>query len=196
MPKLTDYPAAQPVRIHSHLFSVACNGPTREGEHKRMEGGRERGKGEGASHLPRPSEDVEHVTLLNVELEETTRNLKNTRLELEVGDVLVVGQVKVSPGLGLLDFLTPNDLCDLLLLLDDVDYVTITISVAFSMYRASVVKNVKDGVDPTHCQWASDDSVLCLFQTADTGLALWCGRTNLDRSLPPGFIGLETVGIA
>jgi hypothetical protein len=153
-----------------------------------------RGKGERASHLPRLSVDVEHVTLLNVELEETARNLKNTRLELEVGDVPVVGQVKVSPSLGFLDFLTPNDLCDLLLLLDDVDYVTITKSVAFSMYKASVVKDVKDGVDAI--PWPSYDSVLCLFQTADTGLAWWCGRTNLDRSLPPGFAGLETIGIA
>src|SRR5258708_2829194 len=196
MPKLTDYAAAQPV-LHSHLFSAAWNGPRREGEHKRMEGGREKGKRrkrERASHLPRLSVDVEHVTLLNVELEETARNLRNPRLELEVGDVLVVGQVKVSPYLGLLDFLTPNDLCNLLLLLNGVDYVTITISLAFSMYTASVEKNVMDGVDAIH--WASDDSVLCLFQTADTGLALWCRRTNLDRSLPPGVAGSETIGIA
>jgi hypothetical protein len=153
-----------------------------------------RRKWERASHLPRLSIDVEHVTLLNVELEETARNLRNARLELEVGDILVVGQVKVSPGLVLLDLLTPNDLCHLLLLLDHVDYVTITISIAVSVYTASVEKNVMDGVDALH--WASDDSVLCLFQTADTGLAWWCGWTNLDRSLPPGIAGWETIGIA
>jgi hypothetical protein len=145
------------------------------------------------SHLPRLGVDVEHVILLHVELEEATGNLRDTGFELEVGDVLVVGQVEVLPGLGLLDLLTPNGLGDLLLLLDGIEDITITVRLAFTMCAAGVEKNVVDGVDALH--WAGDEFVLCLLQTTDTGLALWCGCTDLDGALAPGFIGLETIGI-
>ncbi len=144
--------------------------------------------------MPRLGVDVEHVTLLHVELEEATGNLRDTGFELEVGDVLVVGQVEVLPGLGLLDLLTANGLRDLLLLLDGIEDITITVCLAFTMCATGVEKNVVDGVDALH--WAGDESVLRLLQTTDTGLALRCGWTNLDCTLPPGFIGLEMIGIA
>jgi hypothetical protein len=146
------------------------------------------------SHLPRLGVDVEHVILLHVELEEATRNLRDNGFELEVGDVLVIGQVEVIPSLGLLDLLTLNGLCDLLLLLYGIENITITECLAFSVCTAGVEKDVVGGVDALH--WAGDESVLCLLQTTDTGLALWCGWTDLDGALPPGFIGLEMIGIA
>ena len=145
------------------------------------------------SHLPRLGVDVEHVTLLHVELEEATRNLRDTRFELEVGDVLVIGQVEVFPRLGLLDLLTPDGLGDLLLLLDSIEDITITVCIAFSMCAAGVEKDVVDGVDALH--WAGDELVLGLLQTTDTGLALWCGWTDIDGALAPGFVGFETIGI-
>jgi hypothetical protein len=58
----------------------------------------------------RVAADVEHVTLLHVKLEEATGNLRDSRFELEVRDVLVVGQLEVLPSLGLLDLLTANGL--------------------------------------------------------------------------------------
>ena len=135
------------------------------------------------SHLPRLGVNVEHVTLLHVELEEATGNLRDTGFELEVGDVLVIRQMEVLPSLGLLDLVTPNDLRDLLLLLDSIEDITIAVCVAFTMCAAGVEEDVVDGVDALH--WAGDECVLCLLETTDAGLALWCGRTDLDGALPP-----------
>src|SRR6267154_183106 len=146
------------------------------------------------SHLPRLGVDVDHVTLLHVELEEATGNLKDMGFELEEGDILVIGQMEVLPSLGLLDLLTANGLRDLLLLLDDIENITITIRLAFTVCAAGVEKDVVDGVDALN--WAGDETVLCLLQTTDTGLALCCGCTGLDGALPPGFVGFEIVGIA
>ena len=145
-------------------------------------------------HLPRLGVDVEHVTLLHVKLEEATRNLRDTSFELEVGDILVIRQLEVLPSLGLLDLLTADGLRDLLLLLDSIDNITVTVSIAFTMCAAGVEKDVVDGVDALH--WAADESVLGLLQTTDTGLALWCGWADLDCALPPGFVGSEMIGIA
>lgn len=135
------------------------------------------------SHLPRLGVDIEHVILLYVELDEATRNFGDSGFELEVGDILVVGQLEVLPGLGLLDLLTSDDLRHLLLFLDGIDDITIPVCLTFSKCAASVEKNVVDGVDALH--WAGDESVLCLLQTTDAGLALWCWFTDLDGTLPP-----------
>ena len=123
--------------------------------------GVERTGREGISYTPRLGVDVEHVILLHAELDEAARNLRDTRFELEVGDVLVFGQVEVLPSLGLLDLLAPNHLRDLLLLLDNVDNITETISVAFSMHAAGMEEDVVDGVDALH--WAGDESVFGLL---------------------------------
>ena len=160
------------VHIHSYRSSVARNGIRREGEQRECRSGKEEYKNEKreTSRSPRLGVDVKHVTLLHIELEQTARNLRDIVLELEIGDVLVVGQMEVLPGLCLLDLLTPNGLRDLLLFLDRVDNITIPICVAFSMFAAGVDKDVVDGLDAL--RWAIDDCVLCLLQTTDAGLAL------------------------
>lgn len=135
------------------------------------------------SHLPRLGVNVEHVTLLHLELEETARDLRDTGFELEVGDVLVIGQVEVLPRLGLLDLRAPDGLRDLLLLLDGVEDVAIPVRLAFAVRAAGVQKDVVDGVDPV--RWPADEPVLCLLQTADAGLALCGGWADLDCALAP-----------
>ena len=120
--------------------------------------------------LPGLGIDVEHVTLLHVKLEEATGDLGDTRFELEVRDVLVIGQLEVLPSLGLLDLLTADGLRDLLLLLDGVDDITKTVCVAFAVRAAGVEEDVVGGLDALH--WAGDKPVLGLLQTTDTGLAL------------------------
>src|SRR6266852_2363838 len=167
-----------------------------EGKESKRSGKRKKKRRMGermSGYLPCLGVDVEHVTRLHVELEEATGNLRDTGFELEEGDVLVVGQLEVLPRLGLLDLLTANGLCDLLLLLDGIEDITITVCIAFSMCATGVEKDVVGGVDAL--QWTGDESVLCLLQTTDTGLALWCGWTDLDCTLPPGFVGSEMIGI-
>ena len=158
-----------------------------------METGRQGTKGGGTSHSPSLSVDVEHVILLQIQLEEAARDLRNTGFELGVGDVPVVGQVEVLPGLGLLDLLSTDGLRDLLLLLDDVDDITNSVRLAFSVCAAGVEEDVVDGVDAL--RGAGDKSVLGLLQPAGAGLALGCGWTDVDGTLPPGFVGLEVVSI-
>ena len=163
---------------------------------KRGEGGNWETRSKGGvetSRSPRLSIDIEHVILLDIELEETARDLRDTGFELEVGDVLVVGQMKVLPRLGLRDLLAADGLRDLLLLLDDIDDVAESVRIAVPVRAAGVEEDVVDGADALN--GPRDDSVLGLLQSADAGLALGCGGPDFDRTLPPGFVGLEVIRV-
>jgi hypothetical protein len=148
----------------------------------------------GGGHVPSLRIDVEHVILLHAEFEEATRDFRNDIFKLEKVDVLVVGQVEILPGFGLLDLLAANGLGHLLLLLDDVEHVAVSERLARAVGPAGVEQDVVDGVDTLHR--GGDEPVVCLLQSADAGLA-WLRRwANLNGTLSPGFIGTEMIGIA
>ena len=134
-----------------------------------METGKREVKGGRRCRSPRLSIDIEHVILLDTELEEAARHLRDTGFELEVRDVLVIGQMEVLPRLGLRDLLAPDGLRDLLLLLDDVDDLTEPIRIAVPVCATGIEEDVVDGADALH--GAGDDSVLGFLQSAGAGLA-------------------------
>jgi len=123
--------------------------------------GRRRGIGRGGVHLPRLRVDVEYIILLQIELEEATGHLGHDGFELSERNVLVVGQVEVLPRLGLLYLLAADGLRHLLLLLDNVDDVTVPIRMAVSVGAAGVEENVVNGVDAL--RGGGDESVLRLL---------------------------------
>ena len=144
-------------------------------------------------HVPRLGVNVEHVVLLYAKLEEAAGHFRRDSFELYERDVLVVGEVEVLPRLSLLDLLATYGLGHFLLLLDNVDDVAVTVRRTLSVRTAGVEEDVVDGVDALHR--SGDESVVRLLQSTDTGLAWLRGRTNLDGTLSPGFVGTEMIRI-
>ena len=125
------------------------------------------------SRSPRLSVAIEKAILLDTDLEEATQSLRHTRFELEVADVLVLGQTEVLSRLRLRNILATNRLRDLLLLLDNVNDVAEPVRVTAPMCATGVEEDVVDGADALY--GTGDSSALGLLQSTDTGLALDCG---------------------
>jgi len=124
--------------------------------------------------------NVENLTLVEAELDETLAHIDGTVPDLDKVEPPVLGELEELPRLLLRDLLAGHGLLDVLFLLDGVYNVAPAEGVASTVLTGVVEEDVGDGVDPG--LGALDEGVGVEGVTADGAVAVR-GLGDLDRAI-------------